>query len=146
MGLGDRSIYLPYGYHGFGASVGAGFTTPVAFSISSTDFWSTGGELGRLYLTPKVLGRIDLNEDTINGPAVLISPGFQGSIFGFSVSLILFGAEVGTLSFNSPASLLMTTTAVAFQAGQTLTSAGFSAGVEVQQLWIGKRGKIVKMD
>lgn len=145
MGMGDKDIYIPYHYVGGGIGVGvSAIPTPVSGSFATTDFPSTGGEWGRVYLPPSALARVDMTRDTIAGPAVLINPGVQWIVAGAGFSVVVFGATIASLNFMNPISLFNQTKGVVFQAGLSATL-GLGVSCTVHQLGIMQGSGMVNM-
>lgn len=141
MGMGDKSIYLPYNYAGVGAGVGISASPPVNASFSTTDFPASGGEWGRVYMPPALLAQVDMNKDTISGPATLINPGLQWCAVGAGISIILFGVSPSALNWTNPLALFRQTRGVAFQAGLTAITPSVGVGCTVYSLRILSPGK-----
>jgi len=141
MAMGDGKHTIPFNYGGAGGGGGVALSVlgPVAGSFSSSQFPSTGGEWGRLYLAPSIWACSELDADSINGPAALIN--FSADLIaGGSISLVFFGA-VNLADALSPVSVLGRAKAVAFQAGLEVTTT-YGVGVTGYQLWITGHGKM----
>lgn len=145
MGMGSNSIYLPYNYVGAGAGVGLGVSPPVNASFSTTDFPSSGGEWGRVYMPPALLAQVDMTQDTISGPATLINPGLQWCAVGAGISIILFGVSPNVLNWGNPLALFNQTKGVAFQAGLSAITPSVGVGCTVYSLTIMGAGKAQRM-
>ena len=145
MGMGDNSIYVPYPYVGGGVGAGVGFSPPLNASVATTDFPSTGGEWGRVYVPPSMLASADMNRDTIAGSALLIAPGVQFCAVGAGFSVILFGVGPSALTITNPFGLFNQTKGIAFQAGLTGITPSVGASCTAYLLRILPGGGIVNM-
>ena len=149
MGMGNSNNYFPFSYGGAGVGAGVGFN-PVGGSVALPSFPSTGGEWGRLYKVPQSVGwgateKIDVNIDTIAGPAVLVVPSATFSGVGGSLSFIMFGAGGGFTNVLSPAGIMGGCKAVAFQAGSAFDVPDVQAGCTLYRVQILSAGKMKKM-
>lgn len=91
MAMGSQdSTALKFPYLGAGAGGGVGFSLfgAVGGSYSETSFLASGGEWGRVYLSPGAAEDLDI--DTISGLSLVLTAGVSPAASGISLSLIFF--------------------------------------------------------